>query len=30
MNPETVVVLKHNGQQVALQKVRLTEGEKKP
>ncbi|MGX5452515.1 hypothetical protein [Bacillus cereus] len=28
-NPETVVVLKHNGQQVALQKVRLTEGEKK-
>ncbi|MBE4941916.1 hypothetical protein [Bacillus thuringiensis] len=29
MNPETVVVLKHNGQQVALQKVRLTEGEKK-
>ncbi|MDA2439936.1 hypothetical protein PDN50_25935 [Bacillus cereus] len=28
-NPETVVTLKHNGQQVALQKVRLTEGEKK-
>ncbi|PFR47864.1 hypothetical protein [Bacillus cereus] len=28
-NPETVVVLKHNGQQVASQKVRLTEGEKK-
>ncbi|HDR7869709.1 TPA: hypothetical protein QCY24_003412 [Bacillus wiedmannii] len=28
-NPETVVVLKHNGQQVATQKVRLTEGEKK-
>nr|WP_185742253.1 hypothetical protein [Bacillus anthracis] len=28
-NPETVVVLKHNGQQVALEKVRLTEGEKK-
>ncbi|HDR7986878.1 TPA: hypothetical protein QCY63_005222 [Bacillus cereus] len=28
-NPETVVALKHNGQQVALQKVRLTEGEKK-
>ncbi len=28
-NPETVVVLKHNGQQVSLQKVRLTEGEKK-
>ncbi|PEW14869.1 hypothetical protein [Bacillus cereus] len=28
-NPETVVVLKHNGQQVALQKVRLKEGEKK-
>ncbi|MEQ3595044.1 hypothetical protein ABM560_26180 [Bacillus albus] len=28
-NPETVVVLKHNEQQVALQKVRLTEGEKK-
>ncbi|MDA2645129.1 hypothetical protein PDR91_29315, partial [Bacillus cereus] len=27
-NPETVVVLKHNGQQVASQKVRLTEGEK--
>ncbi|EOO70511.1 hypothetical protein P4U07_31035 [Bacillus mycoides] len=29
MNPETVVVLKHNGQQVASQKIRLTEGEKK-
>ncbi|MEK5251631.1 hypothetical protein MKX66_29490 [Bacillus sp. FSL R9-9530] len=29
VNPETVVVLKHNGQQVASQKVRLTEGEKK-
>ncbi|MBW3496081.1 hypothetical protein [Bacillus sp. FDAARGOS_1420] len=29
VNPETVVVLKHNGQQVALQKIRLTEGEKK-
>ncbi|PFB77540.1 hypothetical protein CN286_16825 [Bacillus anthracis] len=28
-NPETVVMLKHNGQQVALEKVRLTEGEKK-
>ncbi|HDR4873328.1 TPA: hypothetical protein QCR24_004198 [Bacillus cereus] len=28
-NPETVVVLKHNGQQVSSQKVRLTEGEKK-
>ncbi|WP_318582066.1 hypothetical protein [Bacillus paranthracis] len=28
-NPETLVVLKHNGQQVAAQKVRLTEGEKK-
>lgn len=28
-NPETVVVLKHNGQQVASQKVQLTEGEKK-
>ncbi|MEB9908197.1 hypothetical protein [Bacillus anthracis] len=28
-NPETVVVLKHNGQQVASQQVRLTEGEKK-
>ncbi|HDR4903140.1 TPA: hypothetical protein QCR38_005498 [Bacillus cereus] len=28
-NPETVVVLKHNGQQVASQKVRLTEGKKK-
>lgn len=28
-NPETLVVLKHNGQQVALQKARLTEGEKK-
>lgn len=28
-NPETVVALKHNGQQVASQKVRLTEGEKK-
>ncbi|QFY03346.1 hypothetical protein GE376_29615 (plasmid) [Bacillus cereus] len=28
-NPETVVLLKHNGQQVASQKVRLTEGEKK-
>ncbi|MEI5937409.1 hypothetical protein WBU98_25260 [Bacillus albus] len=28
-NPETVVVLKHNGQQVGLEKVRLTEGEKK-
>ncbi|MEZ2324988.1 hypothetical protein [Bacillus pacificus] len=28
-NPETVVVLKHNGQEVASQKVRLTEGEKK-
>ncbi|MRB12593.1 hypothetical protein H0I83_30600 (plasmid) [Bacillus thuringiensis serovar fukuokaensis] len=28
-NPETVVVLKHNGQQVSTQKVRLTEGEKK-
>ncbi|MCU5026105.1 hypothetical protein OB988_27130 [Bacillus cereus] len=28
-NPETVVTLKYNGQQVALQKVRLTEGEKK-
>lgn len=28
-NPETVVVLKHNGQQVASEKVRLTEGEKK-
>ncbi|MGH0669729.1 hypothetical protein [Bacillus paranthracis] len=28
-NPETVVVLKHNGLQVASQKVRLTEGEKK-
>ncbi|MDA2358819.1 hypothetical protein PDN49_29445 [Bacillus cereus] len=28
-NPETVVALKHNGQQVALQKMRLTEGEKK-
>ncbi|MGH0593640.1 hypothetical protein ACQVPY_15295 [Bacillus pretiosus] len=28
-NPETVVVLKHNGQQVVTQKVRLTEGEKK-
>ncbi|WP_237982667.1 hypothetical protein [Bacillus thuringiensis] len=28
-NPETVVVLKHNGQEVALEKVRLTEGEKK-
>ncbi|WJX08475.1 hypothetical protein [Bacillus cereus] len=28
-SPETVVVLKHNGQQVASQKVRLTEGEKK-
>ncbi|MED0940303.1 hypothetical protein P4T37_26985 [Bacillus mobilis] len=28
-NPETVVVLKHNGQQVASQKLRLTEGEKK-
>ncbi|RFB53422.1 hypothetical protein [Bacillus thuringiensis] len=28
-NPETVVVLKHNGKQVASQKVRLTEGEKK-
>ncbi|WP_423060178.1 hypothetical protein [Bacillus thuringiensis] len=29
MNPETVVVLKHNGQQVSSQKVRLTEGERK-
>lgn len=29
MNPETVVVLKHNGQQVASQKASLTEGEKK-
>ncbi|MED3686899.1 hypothetical protein P4530_28605 [Bacillus thuringiensis] len=28
-NPDTVVVLKHNGQQVVSQKVRLTEGEKK-
>ncbi|MGX5628323.1 hypothetical protein [Bacillus cereus] len=28
-NPETVVVLKHNGQQVSSQKVRLTEGERK-
>lgn len=28
-NLETVVVLIHNGQQIALQKVRLTEGEKK-
>ncbi|MBE7098820.1 hypothetical protein [Bacillus cereus] len=28
-NPETVVVLKHNGQQVSTQKVKLTEGEKK-
>ncbi|MEI5913535.1 hypothetical protein [Bacillus albus] len=28
-NPETVVMLKHNGQQVAFEKVRLTEGEKK-
>ncbi|MEC3263308.1 hypothetical protein P9133_02265 [Bacillus thuringiensis] len=28
-NPETVVVLKHNGQQVSSEKVRLTEGEKK-
>ncbi|MES5957290.1 hypothetical protein QCI42_28740 [Bacillus fungorum] len=28
-NPETVVVLKHNGQQVASHKVILTEGEKK-
>ncbi|MCY8952971.1 hypothetical protein MOE39_03760 [Bacillus cereus] len=28
-NPETVVVLRHNGQQVSSQKVRLTEGEKK-
>ncbi|PGQ47634.1 hypothetical protein [Bacillus thuringiensis] len=28
-NPETVVVLKHNGQQVSSQKVKLTEGERK-
>ncbi|MFK4327444.1 hypothetical protein ABH963_003918 [Bacillus sp. RC55] len=28
-NPETVVVLKHNGQQVVSQIVKLTEGEKK-
>ncbi|HDX9669284.1 TPA: hypothetical protein ROY24_002309 [Bacillus cereus] len=28
-NPETVVVLKHNRQQVSSEKVRLTEGEKK-
>ncbi|MGE8056803.1 hypothetical protein ACQKOD_23365 [Bacillus mycoides] len=28
-NPETVVVLKHNGQQVVSQRVKLTEGEKK-
>ncbi|PFL58605.1 hypothetical protein COJ27_27045 [Bacillus cereus] len=28
-NPETVVVLKYNGQQVALEKVRLPEGEMK-
>ncbi|KMP74359.1 hypothetical protein TU62_16665 [Bacillus cereus] len=28
-NPETIVVLKHNGQQVSTQKVKLTEGEKK-
>ncbi len=28
-NSETIVMLKHNGQQVASEKVRLTEGEKK-
>lgn len=28
-NPETVVVLKHNGQQVVSQKVKLAEGEKR-